>query len=872
MIRILVISLFLLVNTFLSAQVVSFVKYGVENGLIQSQVQAFEQDDYGRLWVGTISGISVYDGVYFNNLTTKDSLAENWVTAMLKTKNGDMWIGHRAGSISRWSKETNEIENVSIERYNEFQTITQFVEDTAKNIIVFSTNGSGLFIYNVETNVVEKVLFTESTEAKFISTLYLDKFNNLWVGTANDGVYVIQGDDLKGQDVPSIHLNDINGLSSNKIKDIEFFNEEIWIATADQGLSKLNQDQIPLLMQNNNISEITFDFTNADGRLTSNKLSSLQSDGKGNLWIGTHDKGALRVVLKGGKLYFQSYGTRQGLSFYDINCIFLDREHSVWLGTNVGVNQYVSDYFLLYDKSIGLKSNMILSVCSNGKGNMVLGTNQGVSMLINGTNTDNDELKVQDLKIQGLDDKRVTDIFKDSEDNLWYSTADGLLFKQSADGGFQKVNIENVLQDFIFCIQEDDQGNIWLGTRLGAARLNKKTYNLDFYGEEQGLGGTQVSKIAKDTHGNLWFACSGGYLTMYNGESFKVFREEDGVKPLILCVTADKLGNVYFGAYTGGLYKYDGSEFTNYSAANTTLRTESPYALVADDKNNIWIGTSYGVEKFDPRTEQFTHYGKTEGFLGLEVNYNSICTDENDNVWFGCILGAVKYNPSVDFENVVKPIVTLQDLEVDQQPAEFPFDSEFKPEQNNLTFKYTGVSLNNSNKVRYQYMLVGKDTGWSRQSEFRQVYYSNLNPGDYNLMIKAINGHKTESKITEYVFSITTPFYQSYTFYLIQVIVIVVMLTAAVFYGRKTGGSRVSTVLATIALIIVFEYGINYVEDNIEGFLGNVAFIKVGLNVLLGLMLFPIEVMIKKMIIKDDVEGDSNDDSSDTEELEGTPS
>ena len=220
------------------------------------------------------------------------------------------------------------------------------------------------------------------------------------------------------------------------------------------------------------------------------------------------------------------------------------------------------------------------------------------------------------------------------------------------------------------------------------------------------------------------------------------------------------------------------------------------------------------------KTEQFTHYGKTEGFLGLEVNYNSICTDENDNVWFGCILGAVKYNPSVDFENVVKPIVTLQDLEVDQQPAEFPFDSEFKPEQNNLTFKYTGVSLNNSNKVRYQYMLVGKDTGWSRQSEFRQVYYSNLNPGDYNLMIKAINGHKTESKITEYV----------------------------------------------------FEYGINYVEDNIEGFLGNVAFIKVGLNVLLGLMLFPIEVMIKKMIIKDDVEGDSNDDSSDTEELEGTPS
>lgn len=840
----------LLLLTFsVQSQVVSFVKYGVENGLIQSQVQAFQQDNKGRLWVGTISGVSVYNGVEFKNYTTKDSLAENWVSTMYKTKNGDIWMGHWAGSLSRYDAENDIFENVDIEGFNEFQTISDFVEDTLNNRLFFSSVGSGLFIYHFEDDRVSKVEIDESTESKYITTLFQAPNGKIWVGTENSGIYVFNPEAIADNKVATVNITLDDGLPSNRIVDIEVFNDEIWIGTSDKGIARANWSQASNIKAGQPI-ELSFDLNSEEDILPSDQISDILVDHDNGLWIGTRNKGVLRIMLKGGRYHFQSYNTKEGLSFYDVNCLFVDRENSIWIGTNVGVNQYVSDGFLLYNKSVGIANNIIWSIQPDGKGNIWLGTNSGVSKLMNGADRENDDLKVQKIGLSGLSDVGVRSIYKDKEGNTWFATSEGRLFKRDKSGKFQKINIQSVLQDIIFCMQDDDQGYLWLGTRAGAARLNKQTLSLDFFSEKEGLGGNNVLKITKDTKGNLWFACSGGYLTKYDGENFTKYTEEDGVKPFILCVTADKLGNIYFGGYTSGLYKYDGTEFTNYTSAESGLRAETPYALIADDENNIWIGTSYGVEKFDPRTEKFFHYGKTEGFLGLEVNYNSIARDENDNIWFGTILGAVKYNPAADDLNDVQPTVSLSGLEVNQEPAEFPFDNEFDPTNNDLAFNYIGVSLNKPNKVRYQYMLEGFEKEWSTETKTRKAFYSNLDPGKYVFKVKALNSDDIASVPVEYSFRVETPFYMSYYFYGGQVVFIILLMTLAVFYGRKTGGSRIATVLATIALIIVFEYGINFVEDSLEDSLGGVVFIKVGLNVLLALLLFPVEELVKKLIVR----------------------
>lgn len=837
----------LLIKT-INAQVVSFVKYGVENGLIQSQVQAINQDNDGRLWIGTISGVSVYNGESFSNYTTQDSLAENWVTTIFKSSNGDMWLGHWAGSITRWSNKTGEFEDIEIERFNQFQTITDFIEKTERQEIIFSSRGSGLFIYHIEKNEVTKVNFSSDPESKNIVDLFIDPSNNLWISTESNGIYIINYNQIDNTALSAKHLTTDFGLTSNNVSEVKLFDDKIWIATPSSGIDVIEQ-----VSANNFISDksekVTVENKNENNFLPSNNITDLMIDGFNNIWIGSKDKGVTFVTKKADKYLTKVFNTREGLSFYDVNCLFSDREKSVWIGTNVGVNQYISDYFLLFDKTIGLPNNIVQTIENDGQGNIWLGTNSGLSILKDGSDLDADNIKVQQVSLKGLDNVGIRDIHLDTDGNLWIANAKGMLFKRNTSGSFEKVNIENVLRDLILCISEDQNGNIWLGTRQGAARLNKNSYKLDFFTEADGLGGRNVSKIVSDKNGHLWFACSGGNLTKFDGENFTVYDDDDGVKSIIICIESDNLGNIYFGAYTSGLYKYDGKEFTNYNIENSGLRSETPYALIADDENNIWIGTSYGVEKFDPRTETFVHYGKTEGFLGLEVNYNAIDRDENNNIWFGTILGAVRYNPEDDFENDVKPIIKVTELEINQEQAQFPFNNVFNSNENDLTFKYIGISLNNSNKVRYQYMLEGYDNKWSKPGQIKQAYFSNLDPGKYTFRAKALNSYNIESEEFTYSFLVKVPWYMAWWFYALQIGVVILMLIFAIFYGRRTGGSRTATVLATIALIIIFEYGINYVEDNVEDLFQGVIFIKVGLNVLLAIMLFPVEDFIKKIIV-----------------------
>ena len=76
----------------LRAQSTNFKTFTVEDGLVQSQIQSIEQDHDGNLWIGTVGGLSRYDGYTFKNYTRKDGLAEDWITASCLDANGNLWF------------------------------------------------------------------------------------------------------------------------------------------------------------------------------------------------------------------------------------------------------------------------------------------------------------------------------------------------------------------------------------------------------------------------------------------------------------------------------------------------------------------------------------------------------------------------------------------------------------------------------------------------------------------------------------------------------------------------------------------------------------------------------------------------------------
>src|ERR1035437_6998418 len=113
-----------LYNHSLQSQTTSFIYYGLEQGLSQSQIQGITQDNDGNLWVGTLSGLTKYNGKEFKVYSRKDSLAEDWVTTLCKDKKGNIWFGHWAGGVSLYNGKTKKIENLNLEEYTRFKTIT----------------------------------------------------------------------------------------------------------------------------------------------------------------------------------------------------------------------------------------------------------------------------------------------------------------------------------------------------------------------------------------------------------------------------------------------------------------------------------------------------------------------------------------------------------------------------------------------------------------------------------------------------------------------------------------------------------------------------------------------------------------------------
>ncbi|MBT3605658.1 MAG: diguanylate cyclase, partial [Candidatus Latescibacteria bacterium] len=205
----------------------NFEQYTTANGLAYDWVTSITEDQYGYLWFGTShpwtnegGGITRFDGTQFTTFTTKDGLADNKVYNIIESKNGDLWIGTGNG-LSRF-------------RDNKFTTYT-------------TKNG---LIHNRVLSLME------------------DSHGDLWLGTI-EGV-----SRYNGRSFTNFTIHD--GLAYNMVlRIIEDRHGHLWFATWGGGVSHYDG----AVFQN---------LSNRDG-LGSNMVAGLLEDRHGNLWFGTEN-------------------------------------------------------------------------------------------------------------------------------------------------------------------------------------------------------------------------------------------------------------------------------------------------------------------------------------------------------------------------------------------------------------------------------------------------------------------------------------------------------------------------------------------------------------------------------------------------------
>ncbi len=210
--------------------------------------------------------------------------------------------------------------------------------------------------------------------------------------------------------------------------------------------------------------------------------------------------------------------------------------------------------------------------------------------------------------------EEVNCMFFDQEGLMWVGTNAGI---KSYDGYQVKTFRSNAFSPGILpnntirSIAEDKNGNLWLGTRNGLVRMNKKTGVFKTYflpKESQRV----VYTLFTSRNGTLWVGTDGG-LSRYNPkeDSFYTYNQENtwlldelGNKLRttdysVKAIVEDTNGDLLIGTWSAGLlrFKVGGHTFVRYPKLNAT---NSAYSLFFDKYHRLWVGTwGYGVLRID---------------------------------------------------------------------------------------------------------------------------------------------------------------------------------------------------------------------------------------------------------------------------------
>jgi len=775
--------LFLLIwaNSSSFGQQFHFKKYSLEEGLSRSGVYHILQDHYGFLWIATDGGgICKFDGVHFKNFTRQHGLASEKVRIIFEDKNKVLWFGTNNG-LSFFNGE--QFETLTTEDGLSDNFIRSITQDKAGNLWVGTNRGISIIDPSIK-QISEKLKINFTLPHRKTRSLLADTINDIiWIGT-DAGL-------CKWDNSEITIINKKDGLIDNTILSMFLDSKnKLWVGT-NNGLASI-------------VDTLITNWTEKDG-LINNRIRSINEDSYHNIWLGT--KTGISVF---DKTNFLNISVKNGLSNERIRCIQKDKFDNIWLGTYFGgIMRFNYKDFIGYTPKDGLISNQILCITEDDKGDIIIGTFDGAS-----------KLKIENNKLQnvkhvtmsnGLTSNNVQTIFKDNNGYYWYGTDAGISIVK--DDKIITIGEQlNTVSKYITCIKYYNE-KYYIGTHGGIAELqinpDYSIKNINFLTNNDGLAGKEVSFIEKDTNNRIWIGFSDGQIS--------ILYDHQLVNPVlpktineITSIAFDSTTRVWLGTNGRGIYygNYDSKSKTlNLKNISTSNQLSSNYIFsLLHHKNKIWVGNEKGIDLINFSSDTIFNiqaFGPERGFLGLQNNQNSSYIDKKGNLWFGTVNGLfqLKNRESNIYSDGQKSISYIKTVSVNRKFTDWktskfsngvaglfnlPLDLNLPHDYNNLAFDFIALNYVASEKILYTWKLNGYDKDWSHLSQKKDCEYTNLEPGNYTLQIKSTNekGVLMES-ITSFSFSITKPFWNTWGFRILTILIVIGLIIFYLNYRTK---------------------------------------------------------------------------------------
>ncbi|WP_215222643.1 hybrid sensor histidine kinase/response regulator [Echinicola shivajiensis] len=804
----LVIGLLIIILPFCAiSQSIEFEHYNDNYGLSHNSIRHIVQDNQGFVWLGTFNGLNRFDGFQFQHYLSyaegSNTLQNDDITALkLDSATNSLWIGTRKG-------------------------LTHLQIDTH----VFTT-------YLSDENDPNSLPDNE------VRSVYLDKFNRVWVGTRNSGLFLFEPEKNTFTKIPLKGFNYVKEIFEDK-------SGNIWVGSYESGgIAKVKLGSTGI------ISEIEYFTLSVPGsKVTNPYLYFIFEDKKGDIFAGTR-KGIYRLDKHHNtfvNLYIHEDEIRDKLGPYFL-CVAQAPDGKYWVGTLGGllVCDKLEDiqkgdfqwYYSVLSENTSLVYNLVSALYFDPAGVLWIGTEEGLDKYDpyeNQFKINKDISKYienQVPKIRGFAKTNLNEIvvatrhnglfiserggvvplFKEKHDIASIYSYDGINFYCGLWNG--KVLIYNYLQKTSKIIEvgfknsvivnflEYDDNLVVSSYGEGAVLLDKHTLKPSIHI----LPGFKINKVATDFENNLWFATEAGavkydlttgdYIVYGERNQPHVGLPHENVSDIIV----DSRGLIWAGTRKGlALFDAKVDAFkpnTGPKEMNGKWVTD----IVEDANGYLWLNmNNNNISRFDVENNQANIYNVNSGNRLDVFSSSGFYNFDNTKVYLGGKNGIIYFSPLTIKENEwsPKPIVTafkvnnelvLPGLKINGQvpllkDINYSRSATLSYENRNFSIQFANAYFTNQHLNKFEYMLEGFDQNWIQtNSNSRIVQYTNLPSGTYNFKIRACNSDGIWSEVSNYSIKILPPFWASYQ----GIALLLLVMSLIVYFTRKQIKSRIN--------------------------------------------------------------------------------
>jgi ligand-binding sensor domain-containing protein/signal transduction histidine kinase len=451
-----------------------FTTFNTRDGLPSDSITALAEDGAGQLWVGTTSGLAVWQEGRFAPASVAAELAGKPVTTLFKDRQGSLWIGATGAGVFQFhSGKFTPLTASSVEGL--LQDPHCLIVDQTSRLWIGAGDD---FVLCRDGDQWRRYRIPRHSARPYVSALAEEPDGTVWAGSVSEGLFQFKGGKLTA-------INASSGLSDNLVESLLVDREgKLWVGT-DSGLNRLRRKNL-------------FVFGQEEG-LGSGAVLGLAEVAPGVIWAAKSAEGLYRWE---GRTF--SRLNAAGLPPGDprVTALLVTRDGSCWVACARGLLRF-KDPQAVADESrlIGLTNLPILALAEDFDGRIWAGTRDGELWRLARGNW----MKQTNV----WQNHAVTALVADPEGSLWVGTDGKGVYRIRAESRAHFDKAAGLMSDSIRTLYLAADNTLWIGTAGGGLSCLKNG-RIKTFTTREGLPDNTISQILEDDAGRLWLGGNRG--------------------------------------------------------------------------------------------------------------------------------------------------------------------------------------------------------------------------------------------------------------------------------------------------------------------------------------------------------------------------